>query len=91
MAGLSAAISLTQQGYQVRLFEKNQHLGGKLNILKQEGFSFDLGPSILTMPHIFEKLFRDSGRNMSDYVGIQRLELELALFFPGWQRYRFVR
>lgn len=82
LGGLSAAISLTQQGYQVRLFEKNQHLGGKLNILKQDGFSFDLGPSILTMPHIFEKLFRDSGRNMSDYVSIQRLDLEWRSFFP---------
>lgn len=82
LGGLSAAISLAQQGNTVKLFEKNGQLGGKLNKLEQDGFSFDLGPSILTMPHIFEKLFRDSGRKMNDYVKIQRLELEWRSFFP---------
>jgi len=86
LGGLSAAISLAQSGYQVSLFEKNQHLGGKLNRLEQEGFGFDLGPSILTMPQIFEKLFTDSGRTMSDYISIQRLNHEWRSFFPDGTR-----
>lgn len=82
LGGLSAAISLAQRDYSVTLYEQNDHLGGKLNRLEQDGFGFDLGPSILTMPHIFEKLFADSGKRMSDYVKIQRLEREWRSFFP---------
>lgn len=82
LGGVSAAISLAQKGFNVRLFEKNGHLGGKLNRLEKDGFTFDLGPSILTMPQIFEKLFRDGGRDMADYVKIQRLDLEWRSFFP---------
>ncbi len=53
LGGLSAAISLASEGYDVEVYEKNDKVGGKLNYLKRDGFSFDLGPSILTMPHIF--------------------------------------
>jgi len=63
MGGLSAAISLAQEGYAVTIYEKNAKIGGKLNVLKERGYSFDLGPSILTLPHIFERLFaRRAGR-----------------------------
>lgn len=82
LGGLSAAISLQQQGYEVELFEKNEHIGGKLNRLEQDGFGFDLGPSILTMPHIFEKLFQQSGKRLSDYVEIDRLPHQWRSFFP---------
>ena len=81
LGGLSAAISLAQKGYKVSLFEKNNHLGGKLNRLEQDGFGFDLGPSILTMPHIFMKLFTASNRQMSDYIPAIRLEHEWRSFF----------
>lgn len=82
LGGLSAAISLAQSGYSVSLYERNQHLGGKLNRLEENGFGFDLGPSILTMPFLFEKLFAGSGKNMADYVSIQRLSHQWRSFFP---------
>ncbi len=81
LGGLSGAISLRAAGYDVRVVEKNSHFGGKLNQLEDEGFRFDLGPSILTMPHIFERLFERAGRRFSDYVEIQRLPLEWRSFF----------
>ena len=83
LGGLSAAISLRQKGYDVALYEQNNHLGGKLNRLEQDGFGFDLGPSILTMPHIFETLFERSGKKMRDYVQIERLNHQWRGFFPG--------
>lgn len=86
LGGLSAAVSLAQQGFQVSLYEKNSHLGGKLNRLEQDGFGFDLGPSILTMTHIFEKLFDAQGVKMSDYIPIQRLDLEWRAFFPNGKK-----
>jgi diapolycopene oxygenase len=65
LGGLSAAISLRQAGYDVEVFEKNAQIGGKLNVLKERGYTFDLGPSILTLPHIFERLFERSGKKMA--------------------------
>lgn len=83
LGGLSAAIALRQSGYNVSLYEQNNHLGGKLNRLEQDDFGFDLGPSILTIPQIFEKLFSDSGKNMQDYVPIQKLNHQWRSFFPS--------
>ena len=68
LGGIAAAIGLACKGWQVELFEKNDKIGGKLNVLKQQGYTFDLGPSILTLPHIFERLFERSGKKMKDYI-----------------------
>lgn len=82
LGGLSAAISLAQSGYKVSLYEKNNHLGGKLNRKEQDGFGFDLGPSILTMPKVFEKLFAGSNKEMKNYVPIVKLNHQWRSFFP---------
>jgi diapolycopene oxygenase len=81
LGGLSAAISLRQEGYDVAIHEKNAQIGGKLNTLTQQGYTFDLGPSILTLPHIFEQLFTKSGRKMSDYVTTRALRPHWRNFF----------
>ncbi|MDO9270186.1 MAG: phytoene desaturase family protein [Methylobacter sp.] len=81
LGGLSAAISLATEGFSVDLLEKNDKVGGKLNVLKKDGFTFDLGPSILTMPHIFRQLFERAGKNMDDYVTIESVEPHWRNFF----------
>lgn len=82
LGGMSAAISLAKNPeYDITIIEKNSHLGGKLNVLEKDGFSFDLGPSILTMPHIFERLFEMHGRKMEDYVSIERVRPHWRNFF----------
>lgn len=81
LGGLSAAISLAQEGYQVEVFEKNAKIGGKLNVLTEQGYTFDLGPSILTLPHIFERLFQRSGRRLADYIPIRPLRPHWRNFF----------
>lgn len=81
LGGLSAAISLAQEGYSVEIHDKNEKIGGKLNVLKEKGYSFDLGPSILTLPHIFERLFTRSHRKMSDYFTIRPVRPHWRNFF----------
>jgi len=81
LGGLSAAISLRQEGYAVTIHEKNAKIGGKLNVLKGRGYTFDLGPSILTLPHLFERLFERSGRKMKDYISIRTLRPHWRNFF----------
>lgn len=81
LGGLSAAISLAQEGYEVTIHEKNAKIGGKLNVLQAQGYTFDLGPSILTLPHIFERLFERSGKKMSDYIPIRTVRPHWRNFF----------
>lgn len=81
LGGLSAAISLAQEGYAVTIHEKNAKIGGKLNVLKERGYTFDLGPSILTLPHLFARLFERSGKRMSDYIPMRALRPHWRNFF----------
>jgi diapolycopene oxygenase len=90
LGGISAAISLAQQGYTVEVFEKNLQIGGKLNMLRREGYVFDLGPSILTLPHLFERLFTGSGRRMADYVSIRRVRPHWRNIFEDGSAFDFV-
>lgn len=81
LGGLSAAISLATGGHQVEVFEKNPQVGGKLNLLKIQGFSFDMGPSIFTLPHIFKRLWDQAGKKMEDYVRLQAVQPHWRNFF----------
>jgi len=86
LGGISAALSLRTSGYEVELHEKNAHLGGKLNVLKKDGFSFDLGPSIFTFPFIFERLFTAAGKNMYNYLQLVEPEVHWRCFFEDGDR-----
>jgi diapolycopene oxygenase len=86
LGGISAAISLVAHGYEVDVYEKNEHVGGKLNLLQKDGFSFDLGPSILTLPRYFEELFEIHDRDMADYVDRQELTPHWRCFFEDGDR-----
>jgi phytoene desaturase len=61
LSSLSGAIRLAHLGFQVKLFEKNDTVGGKMNQVTENGFQFDTGPSLLTMPFIIDELFNFVG------------------------------
>ncbi|MBV9615772.1 MAG: phytoene desaturase, partial [Ktedonobacteraceae bacterium] len=81
IGGLSAAIRLATYGYRVRVFERQPHVGGKLNRLKMQGFSFDTGPSLITMPYIFQELFQSANRRLEDYLDLVPLDLTCRYFY----------
>ncbi len=58
IAGIASALRLNHKGYDVTVFESNSYAGGKLHAITQEGFRFDLGPSLFTMPHLVDELFQ---------------------------------
>ncbi len=64
LGGLSAGLRLASRGYKVTFVEKNNQAGGRLNQLKKDGFTFDVGPSFFSMPYEFEELAKDCGINM---------------------------
>jgi len=81
LGGMSAAIMLAQKGFQVTILEKNAQVGGKLNQLQTKGFSFDLGPSIFTLPEIFRPIFEGDGKRLEDYINLQRVDPQWRNFF----------
>ncbi len=62
LGGLSAACVLAARGYKVILFERNHWLGGKAAQLRGDGFRFDMGPTIVTVPSVLRRIFARSGR-----------------------------
>jgi phytoene desaturase len=64
LGGLSTGLRLASRGYKVTFVEKNKQAGGRLNQLKKEGFTFDVGPSFFSMPYEFEELIKDCGISM---------------------------
>lgn len=81
LGGMSAAIQLARSGFQVTILEKNAQPGGKLNQLQDRGFSFDLGPSIFTLPQIFRAVFEGDGKKLEDYITLQRVDPQWRNFF----------
>ena len=80
-SSLSAACYLAQAGYQVAVFEKNKHIGGRAQVLQKEGFVFDMGPTWYWMPDIFERFFADFGKKPSDYYGLEKLNPAYRVYF----------
>ncbi len=74
LGGMSAAIASAARGASVTLVEKNDRVGGKCNTLTTQGYTFDLGPSILLLPDMFHRLFEEAGKRFDDYVSLVRLE-----------------
>lgn len=68
--GLSCAIRLQAQGCEVTLFERRDQPGGRAYVYRDQGFTFDAGPTVITAPQCLEELFEISGRKMSDYVDL---------------------
>lgn len=68
MGGLSAAIDLAVAGCDVVVLEAHDHPGGKAGIAVVDGVEFDTGPSVMTMPDVFDGLFRRAGTSLEDEV-----------------------
>lgn len=68
IGGLSIACRLAKDGHEVHLFEKNEQVGGKLNEWQSNGFRFDTGPSLLTMPYLLDELFTYCEENIDEYL-----------------------
>jgi phytoene desaturase len=73
-AGLAAACSLAQKGYDVTVFEKNAQIGGRARVLRENNFVFDMGPSWYWMPDVFEDFFASFNKKVGDYYTLVRLD-----------------
>lgn len=81
IAGIAVAIRLAVKGYAVRVLEANSYPGGKLSEFEREGFRFDAGPSLFTMPELVDDLYRLAGREPRRFFSYRRLELACRYFY----------
>ena len=74
VGGMAAALRLRAAGHDVVLFERNSVLGGKLASRTVDGFTFDTGPSLLTLPEVFDNLLALAGTSLAELVDPVRLD-----------------
>jgi phytoene desaturase len=82
LGGLSAAIHLRLAGFVVTLYEANERVGGRANLIERGGFRFDTGPSLLNYPWVFERLFQAAGRELRDYVSLLPVDPSVSFQWP---------
>jgi phytoene desaturase len=70
LGGLAAAIRLQTRGVQVHLLEARDQLGGRAYVYRQDGFTFDGGPTVITAPFLIQEIFAQAGRSMEHYLKI---------------------
>ncbi|MCX6935563.1 MAG: phytoene desaturase family protein, partial [Verrucomicrobia bacterium] len=79
--GLAIACRLQNSGYQVTLLEKNNRVGGHASPLHKQGYSWDMGPSLITAPEIIERVFHKAGKKLADYVDLVPLDPFYRIYF----------
>lgn len=89
VGGLAIAIRLANKGYSVTLYEKNTLPGGKISQIERQGYRFDTGPSLFTLPDLIEDLFRESGEELCDYMSYSLLENNCKYFFRDGSQFVF--
>lgn len=86
LGGLAAAIRLACAGADVTVLERADRPGGRAGRFERDGFRFDTGPSVLTMPALFEELFTLAGERMADSVHLERLDPAYRAVFADGSR-----
>jgi phytoene desaturase len=87
LGGLAAAIHLAARGRRVVVCEKNARVGGKLNIVAEEGYTFDTGPSLLTMPWVLRELFAAAAKRLEDELALIQVEPACRYRWPCGVRF----
>jgi len=79
--GLTAGMILAGRGFDVEVFEKQSYIGGRTSPHKLGDFTFELGPTFVMLPQVFEEVFALAGKNFSDYVEMRKLDILYGLHF----------
>lgn len=88
LGGLSTALRLSNIGIDVTILEKHHTPGGRLNIIEQDGFRFDMGPSFMSMTYELEELFNSIGKKVP--IELEELDPLYQVFFEGKDKPRLI-
>jgi len=86
LGGLATACTLAARGYAVTLCEANTWVGGKAAVLAEQGFRFDMGPTILTLPGVLKRIYAEAGRDLDNHLDLVPLDPQWRSFFTDGTR-----
>ncbi|WKV13543.1 1-hydroxycarotenoid 3,4-desaturase CrtD [Marivirga harenae] len=86
IGGLATSIRLAKKGYEVEVFEQNNYLGGKLSVFEQEGFRFDAGPSLFTLPELVDDLVALQSEESTIKFPYKKLDESCRYFWEDGKR-----
>jgi phytoene desaturase len=89
VGGLAAAIRLGAKGYRVTVVDRLDAPGGRAYTYRQDGFTFDAGPTIITAPYIFEELWTLCGQRMADHVELRPSDPFYRITFDDGQHFTY--
>ncbi|MCC6396817.1 MAG: phytoene desaturase [Bacteroidetes bacterium] len=79
--GLAEGVRLQARGFKVTIFEKRGQVGGRAYQLVKNGYTFDMGPSLVTAPFIIEDVFKAAGKSMKDYLSLVPLDPYYRIYY----------
>ncbi|NNK65440.1 MAG: phytoene desaturase [Rhodobacteraceae bacterium] len=88
MGGLSAAMRLGAKGYRVTVLDRLDSPGGRGSAIWQDGHRFDLGPTIVTVPHVFEELWAACGRDFHQAVDLRPMDPFYEVRWPDGSNFK---
>ncbi|MDY7038505.1 MAG: phytoene desaturase family protein, partial [Thermodesulfobacteriota bacterium] len=81
LGGLAVSLRLAALNWNVEIYEQGATAGGKMNRWAKDGYTFDTGPSLMTIPWIFSELFASAGEDINDYIKIEAVDPLASYFF----------
>ncbi|MBL9101426.1 MAG: phytoene desaturase [Myxococcales bacterium] len=90
LGGLAAAIRLRAMGWPVRILEAMDQPGGRAAVFRQDGFSFDAGPTVVTASYLFDELFALVGRDRRDHLEFMPVDPFYRVFFADGSAFDYV-
>lgn len=87
IAGIASALRLKKKGFEVTVFETNSYVGGKLHVVEKDGFRWDAGPSLFTMPHLVDEIFELFHINPKDYFDYIKKDVVCNYFWEDGMRF----
>lgn len=88
--GLAAAIRLSALGHEVTVLEAGSQHGGRARVVQRDGYTFDMGPTVITAPYLFDELFELVGRRREDYVQFVPVDPFYRCSFPDGTHFDYV-
>jgi len=87
--GLAAAVRLGARGFRVTVLDRLDQAGGRARVFRQDGYTFDAGPTVVTAPFLFDELWRLAGRRREDDVELREVSPFYRIRFDDGQTFDY--
>lgn len=91
IGGIATSLFLSQNGYEVDVYEKNSTAGGRCGMATKDGYRFDLGATMMLMPEVYRDVLSSLGISMDEEMGIKKLEDIYTVYFDDNTSLAFTR